>query len=110
MPTAGAVDLVIDPNNARVLYATTWRVNRTPYSLNSGGEGSKVWKSTDAGESWTELSTNKGFAKGTLGIMGIAVSPVKADRIWAMVENKDQGGLYRSEDGGSYLEQNKRRA
>jgi len=97
---AGAVDLVIDPNNARVLYATTWRVNRTPYSLNSGGEGSKVWKSTDAGESWTELSTNKGFAKGTLGIMGIAVSPVKADRVWAMVENKDQGGLYRSEDGG----------
>ena len=98
---AGAVDLVIDPNNARVLYATTWRVNRTPYSLNSGGEGSKVWKSTDAGESWTELSTNKGFAKGTLGIMGIAVSPVKADRVWAMVENKDQGGLYRSEDGGA---------
>ena len=98
---SGAVDLIIDPNNARVLYATTWRVNRTPYSLNSGGEGSKVWKSTDAGESWTELSTNKGFAKGTLGIMGIAVSPVKADRIWAMVENKDQGGLYRSEDGGA---------
>ena len=98
---AGAVDLVIDPNNSRVLYATTWRVNRTPYSLNSGGEGSKVWKSTDAGESWTELSTNKGFAKGTLGIMGIAASPVKADRIWAMVENKDQGGLYRSEDGGA---------
>src|SRR6056300_550879 len=98
---AGAVDLVIDPNNARVLYATTWRVNRTPYSLNSGGEGSKVWKSTDAGESWTELSTNKGFAKGTLGIMGIVVSPVKADRVWAMVENKDQGGLYRSEDGGA---------
>ena len=98
---AGAVDLIIDPNNARVLYATTWRVNRTPYSLNSGGEGSKVWKSTDAGESWTELSANKGFAKGTLGIMGITASPVKADRIWAMVENKDQGGLYRSEDGGT---------
>ncbi|MCW1952651.1 MAG: glycosyl hydrolase [Flavobacteriia bacterium] len=97
---AGAVDLVIDPNNAKVLYATTWRVNRTPYSLNSGGEGSKVWKSTDAGEHWTEISTNKGFAKGTLGIMGIAVSPVQADRVWAMVENKDQGGLYRSDNGG----------
>ena len=97
---AGAVDLVIDPNNAKVLYATTWRVNRTPYSLNSGGEGSKVWKSTDAGESWTEISTHKGFAKGTLGIMGIAVSPVQADRVWAMVENKDQGGLYRSDNGG----------
>ena len=97
---AGAVDLIIDPNNAQVLYATTWRVNRTPYSLNSGGEGSKMWKSTDAGENWTEISTNKGFAKGTLGIMGVAVSPVQPDRVWAMVENKDQGGLYRSENGG----------
>lgn len=98
---AGAVDLVIDPNNPRVLYATTWRVNRTPYSLNSGGEGSKAWKSTDSGETWKEISSNTGFAKGTLGIMGITASPVKPDRIWAMVENKDQGGLYRSEDGGT---------
>lgn len=96
---AGAVDLVIDPNNARVLYATTWRVQRTPYSLSSGGEGSGIWKSTDSGETWKEISRNDGLPKGTLGISGIAVSPAKRDRVWALVEAKD-GGLFRSEDGG----------
>nr|WP_290930570.1 hypothetical protein [Haliscomenobacter sp.] len=52
---AGAVDLLIDPNNPRVLYATTWRIRRTPYSLDSGGEGSSLWKSTDGGDTWTNL-------------------------------------------------------
>ena len=98
---AGAVDLIFDPNNPRVLYASTWNARRTPYSLSSGGAGSALWKSTDNGETWTEISTNKGFAKGTLGIMGITVSPVNSNRVWAMVENKEQGGLYRSEDGGA---------
>ena len=98
---AGAVDLIFDPNNARVLYASTWNARRTPYSLSSGGAGSALWKSTDNGETWTEISTNKGFAEGTLGIMGITVSPVNSNRVWAMVENKEQGGLYRSEDGGA---------
>ena len=98
---AGAVDLIIDPNNPRVLYASTWRIQRTPYSLSSGGEGSALWKSTDAGETWTEISSHKGFAQGTLGIIGVTVSPLNSDRIWAIVENKDQGGLYRSDDGGA---------
>jgi len=71
---SGAIDLIIDPNNPRILYASTWNARRTPYSLSSGGEGSAVWKSTDNGETWTEISTNEGFAKGTLGIMGITVS------------------------------------
>ncbi|NND16891.1 MAG: glycosyl hydrolase [Eudoraea sp.] len=97
---AGAVDLVIDPNNPRILYASTWRVQRTPYSLSSGGPGSALWKSTDSGETWKEISKNEGFPKDTLGIIGVTVSPKNSQRVWAIVENKEKGGLYRSDDGG----------
>ena len=97
---AGVVDLIIDPNNSRILYATTWNARRTPYSLSSGGEGSALWKSTDMGETWTELSNNEGFAKGILGIMGITVSPVNSNRLYAMVENEKEGGLYTSTNAG----------
>ncbi|MDT7827778.1 glycosyl hydrolase [Pricia sp. S334] len=97
---AGFVDLILDPNNPRIMYASSWRVKRTPFSLSSGGEGSALWKSTDSGENWTEISKNEGFPKDTLGIIGVTVSPVNSDRVFAMVENKEKGGLYRSEDGG----------
>ena len=97
---AGATDLTIDPNNARILYAATWNVRRTPYSLSSGGPGSALWKSTDYGETWTEISTRPGFPEGTLGIIGITVSPQNSERLWAMVEHKEKGGVYRSNDGG----------
>jgi photosystem II stability/assembly factor-like uncharacterized protein len=100
---AGAVDLVIDPNNYRVLYASTWRVRRTPYSLASGGEGSGLWKSTDEGTTWKEITSNKGLPSGTLGIIGIAVSPVKNDRVFALVE-AENGGVFRSDDGGKTWE------
>ena len=98
---AGAVDLTVDPNNPRILYASTWNARRTPYSLSSGGDGSALWKSTDSGENWKEISKNKGFPKDTLGIIGVTVSPVDSERVWAIVENKEKGGVYRSEDGGS---------
>ncbi len=97
---SGFVDLTLDPNNPRILYASSWRAKRTPYSLSSGGEGSGLWKSTDSGETWTEISKNKGFPKDTLGIIGVAVSPKNSERVWAIVENKEKGGLYRSENGG----------
>tara|TARA_R110002051_G_scaffold28_6_gene212 strand:+ start:4365 stop:7508 length:3144 start_codon:yes stop_codon:yes gene_type:complete len=97
---AGAVDLTIDPNNPRIIYASTWHAQRTPYSLISGGDGSALWKSMDSGETWTEISKNEGFPKDTLGIIGVAVSPKNSERVWAIVENKNKGGLYRSEDGG----------
>lgn len=97
---AGAVDLVIDPNNPRILFASTWRAKRTPFSLSSGGEGSALWKSTDSGETWSEVSKNDGFPKDTLGIIGVTVSPINSERIWAIVEHKEKGGLYRSENGG----------
>jgi len=101
---AGAVDLVMDPNNPRILYASTWNVRRTPYSLSSGGTGSALWKSTDSGENWKEISKHKGFPEDTLGIIGVAVSPVNGDRVWAIVENKEKGGVYRSDDGGETWE------
>ncbi|WP_455169853.1 WD40/YVTN/BNR-like repeat-containing protein [Aegicerativicinus sediminis] len=97
---AGAVDLILDPNNPRIIYASTWRVQRTPYSLSSGGDGSALWKSTDSGETWSEISKNEGFPKDTLGIIGVTVSPKNSDRVWAIVENKEKGGVYRSDDGG----------
>lgn len=97
--SAGAMDLLIDPNNARIIYATTWNISRTPYSLSSGGEGSAIWKSKDGGETWEDLSTHEGLPKGIWGISGIAVSPVNSDRVWALIENEN-GGVFRSDDGG----------
>jgi len=96
---AGAVDLTFDPNNPRILYATTWRIRRTPYSLESGGEGSSLWKSTDGGDSWTNISKNEGLPGGVWGISAVAVSPVNSNRVWTLIENKD-GGVYRSENAG----------
>lgn len=96
---AGAVDLTFDPNNHRIMYASTWRVRRTPYSLDSGGEGSALWKSTDSGKTWKNISEHKGLPTGAWGISGITVSPVNSNRVWAIIENKD-GGVFRSEDGG----------
>ncbi|MEL6924232.1 MAG: glycosyl hydrolase, partial [Bacteroidota bacterium] len=96
---AGAVDLTFDPNNPRVLYASTWRIRRTPYSLSSGGEGSGLWKSTDSGMTWTNLMDMKGMPKGPIGIIGVSVSPVNSNRVYALIEAND-GGVYRSDDAG----------
>ncbi|WP_420318704.1 WD40/YVTN/BNR-like repeat-containing protein [Ekhidna sp.] len=96
---AGAVDLTFDPNNPRILYASTWRIRRTPYSLESGGEGSALWKSTDGGDTWKNISKNEGLPGGLWGISGVTVSPVNSNRVWAIIENND-GGVYRSDDAG----------
>ncbi|NNK32948.1 MAG: glycosyl hydrolase, partial [Xanthomonadales bacterium] len=100
---AGAVDLAMDPTNPRILYATTWRVIRTPYSLESGGEGSGLWKSVDGGDSWTLLSTNEGLPEPPLGIAGITVSPSNPDNLYAVIE-AEEGGVFRSRDAGETWE------
>lgn len=95
----GCIDLVMDPTRPDVLYASSWQVLRTPYSLMSGGAGSGIWKSTDGGDTWTNISKNKGLPKDTLGNIGLAIAPSNPDVVYAMIESK-KGGLYKSSDGG----------
>ncbi len=96
---AGACDLIIDPTNPNVLYAGFWEVYRKPWTLESGGPGSGIFKSTDGGDTWTEITRNPGLPRGTIGIVGITVSPANPDRLWAIVEAED-GGVFRSDNGG----------
>src|SRR6476619_372450 len=96
---AGTIDLILDPSNPNILYAGFWEVYRKPWTLESGGPGSGIFKSTDGGDTWTELTRNNGLPKGTIGIVGITVSPANPERIWAIVEAED-GGVFRSDNGG----------
>jgi len=95
----GASDLVMEPGNPDVFYAGMWRALRTPYSMESGGEGSSLWKSTDGGETWTNISAKKGLPKGTWGIVGVAVSASNPDKIYSLIENQS-GGMFVSNDAG----------
>lgn len=96
---AGAVDLILDPNNPRIIYASTWEMKRNGYRMDSGGPGSKLWKSTDGGDSWTDITRKPGMPKGINGIIGITVSPLNSERLWCIIENQE-GGVFRSDDGG----------
>lgn len=96
---AGAGDLTFDPNNPRIMYAATWNIHRNGYRMDSGGPDSKLWKSTDGGDTWENLSDKPGMPKGTNGIIGVTVSPKNSNRVWAIVENLE-GGVFRSDDAG----------
>jgi photosystem II stability/assembly factor-like uncharacterized protein/uncharacterized protein (DUF2164 family) len=96
---AGAIDLILDPNNPRVVYAGMWEVYRKPWRLESGGPGSGIFKSTDGGDTWSEMTRNPGLPKGVIGKVGITVSPANSERLWAIVEAED-GGVFRSDNGG----------
>ncbi len=96
---AGATDLVLDPSNPNVIYAGFWEVYRKPWTLESGGPGSGIFKSTDGGDTWTELTRNPGMPRGMIGNIGIAVSPANPERVWAIVEAED-GGVFRSDNAG----------
>ncbi len=97
--SVGACDLVMDPGEPNILLATFWNVRRTPYSLESGGPGSGIWKTTDAGASWTDITRNEGLPKDTLGIIGVSISAADPNRYFAIVEAKN-GGVFRSDDAG----------
>jgi photosystem II stability/assembly factor-like uncharacterized protein len=96
----GAIDISIDPNDPNVIYAALWEAYRNEYHMSSGGPGSGLFKSTDGGETWKEITRNPGMPSGVVGRIGVAVSAASSNRVYALVEN-DSGGLFRSDDAGA---------
>ncbi len=102
--TTGVSDLIMDPSNPNILYASMWEFRRTAWNFNSGGTNSGLYKSTDGGTTWNKI--HNGFPEGKLGRIGIAIAPSNPNRVYAVIEseqNKDKG-LYRSDDGGANWE------
>lgn len=97
----GAIDLVMDAKNPRVLYAGFWTAERKPWTFIDGSESGGVYKSTDGGDSWQQV--HHGLPGGVNGRIGLAISPVNPKRVWVFIENKEEtkGGLYRSDDSGA---------
>ena len=95
-----AVDLSIDAKNPNVIYAGLWEANRSPWGMSSGGPGSGLFKSTDGGDNWTEITKAPGLPAGLWGKVGVSVSPVDGNRVYAIIEN-EKGGLYVSDDAGA---------
>jgi len=98
-PKSGAVDISIDPKDPNVAYAAMWEAWRKPWGMSSGGAGSGLFKSSDGGETWTELTRNPGMPAGIDGKIGVSVSPVDDNRVYAIVENAN-GGVFVSDDAG----------
>ncbi len=92
----GACDLTMDPANPRVLYAGTWDHHRKPWKIRSGGSGSGLWKSTDGGDTWQRITNG---LPTLMGKVGVVVSPVNPQRLYANIE-AEVGGVFRSDDGG----------
>src|SRR6266571_6130293 len=95
----GAIDLAIDRDNPNVLYAALWEAYRVSWQMSSGGPGSGLFKSTDAGDTWTEITHNKGMPEGVVGRIGVAISGADSNRVYALVENEN-GGVFSSDDAG----------
>ncbi|MGI8474757.1 MAG: WD40/YVTN/BNR-like repeat-containing protein, partial [Thermomicrobiales bacterium] len=96
----GAIDLAMDPHNPHVLYAAMWQARVHPWSHSTRGPGSSLLKSSDGGETWTDLSDRPGFPAGERGRIGVTASPARANRLWAIVDAAE-GGIYRSDDAGA---------
>jgi len=103
--STGAIDLGVDPANPRILYAALWKAQRFPWGFAAGGGKSGLWKTSDGGETWTDISGSDGLPLRPLGRIGITVSPANPSRLWASVEAPDSGGgIFRSEDAGKTWE------
>lgn len=95
----GASSIAMDPHNPRILFAGMWQAFRKPWLLSSGGSGSGLYKSTDGGDTWKNISKHPGLPVGILGKIGISVSGANSNRIYAIIEARN-GGVFRSDDGG----------
>ena len=104
----GAADIVFDPSNARIVYANLWAARVAPWEIRSGesfiSSGSGLYKSTDGGDTWHELTKGLPGSADGLGRMGIAVAPSRPSRVYASVEARRNAGVYRSDDGGESWE------
>ncbi len=101
---SGAVDLSVHPGNPNIVYAATWEAWRKSWGMSSGGPGSALFRSVDGGETWTDITRNEGLPQdGLLGKIGVAVSPVDENRVYAIIEH-DEGGVFVSDDGGATWE------
>jgi photosystem II stability/assembly factor-like uncharacterized protein len=96
----GAIDLVMDRNNPNVLYAAMWEAYRVSWQMSSGGAGSGLFKSTDGGDTWAEITRNQGLPQGVVGRIGVALSGADPKRVYAIVENEN-GGVFSSDDAGA---------
>jgi len=96
----GAIDVVIDPVNPRVVFAATWQLEIHPWTSFSGGAGSGIYMSRDGGTTWTHL-TGHGLPHAPIGKIALAIAPSDHERVYALIETADQGNLWRSDDGGA---------
>jgi photosystem II stability/assembly factor-like uncharacterized protein len=95
----GAINLVMEPQDPQTLYAAMWQAVRTPWSLSSGGPGSGIYKTTDGGDHWTNITRNEGLPQGLLGRIGIGVTAANENVVYAIMQAKG-GGVFRSNDAG----------
>jgi photosystem II stability/assembly factor-like uncharacterized protein len=99
--STGAIDVVINPSNPRIIFASMWKFQRTPWSMEAGGGRSGVWKSMDGGDTWSEITFNQGLPSGLLGKICLAMSAADPNRVYASIEaTGDKGGIFRSDNLG----------